>query len=321
MNRTAIDWLTEAVLQAEAREPIGPAALTLLLRRYAATGLDDIRDALGRGLARGLDAIESPDLRGPAYDTKDVGPSFPPPLAGHRASSGGPDEAQRAKAGSSGYNDLADWLTLFAEASSVSEDERMREAVSTLATRLRRAWPARGLVAPAMRSAGACLTAVQALEHSKDAHDLMAAAVDEMERIIGRVYRPGEPIARSLQQPDEADGEFSDHVDAASTLLTAHEITGRLPYSMLAEELMQSALRTSGTEDFFARCETARVFGRLAALHDDADYRKAAVIAGRADYRSDAERILESLSSSYRAFGAAAAIYGVALDEYFTRSS
>jgi hypothetical protein len=304
MNRTAIDWLTEAVLQAEAREPIGPAALTLLLRRYAATGRDDIRDALGRGLGRGLDAIESPDL--------------PPPLAGHQVSFSGPDEAQRSKAGRSGADDLADWLTLFAEASSISEDDQMREAVSTLATRLRRAWPARGLVASALRSAGACLTAVQALEHSKDVHDLMAAAVDEMERIIGRVYRPGEAIARSLQQPDEADGDFSDHVDAASTLLTAHAVTGRLPYSMLAEELMQAARRTSGTEDFVAQCRAARVLNRLAVLHDDADYRKAAVIAGRADYRRDAERILQSLSSSYRALGAAAAIYGVALDEYFT---
>jgi uncharacterized protein YyaL (SSP411 family) len=148
--------------------------------------------------------------------------------------------------------------------------------------------------------------------------------------MIGRIYRPGEPLARSLQNPDEPDAELSDHVETASALLTAHAITGRLPYSMLAEELIQIARRTwwdadrgawksevgsLKSEECATCCEAARVLCRLAMLHEDEDYRAAAVTATDADYLGDAERTLTSLSSSYREHGIAAAIYGVALDE------
>jgi len=112
-------------------------------------------------------------------------------------------------------------------------------------------------------------------------------------------------------------GGASDQVRAASALITAYEITGRLPYSMLAEELMQFARQSPAADsDLVLHCETARVLCRLAALHDDADYRGAAVIAVNADYRSDAARILTAQAA--RALSASpdeAAIYGLALRE------
>ena len=53
---------------------------------------------------------------------------------------------------------------------------------------------------------------------------------------------------------------------------------------------------------------------RLAALHDDPDYRGAAVIADGADYRADASRILEAQAARARAGSASdAAAYGLAL--------
>jgi hypothetical protein len=63
-------------------------------------------------------------------------------------------------------------------------------------------------------------------------------------------------------------------------------------------------------------CDAARVFCRLAALHDDGDYRAAAVLAPDADYRSDAARILRfHASHALDAPVAHAALYGIALRE------
>jgi hypothetical protein len=88
---------------------------------------------------------------------------------------------------------------------------------------------------------------------------------------------------------------------------------------MLAEELMQTARRTAAPDaadpdGIVVNCEVARVLCRLATLHDDADYQKAAVTASDADYRGDAARILAAQST--RAVGASAAdaaAYGLAL--------
>jgi uncharacterized protein YyaL (SSP411 family) len=131
---------------------------------------------------------------------------------------------------------------------------------------------------------------------------LIAATIDELERIVGESYEPGEGI-----------GDYADHIRAAAALITAYDVTGRLPYAMLAEELMQASARMSAGRGFAIECEAARVFCRLAALHDDEDYRAAAVIAPDANYRADASRMLTALSRRARAEGAP--IYGLALSE------
>jgi hypothetical protein len=97
---------------------------------------------------------------------------------------------------------------------------------------------------------------------------------------------------------------------------------------MLAEELMQFARRRWWDEErggfhanpapFVSNCESVRVLCRLAALHEDADYRKAAVVAHQSDYADDAKRTLESLGLSYRDQGLDAARYGIALGEYLS---
>lgn len=292
MADDAIEWLTGLVLQAAQRgEAVPPAALTLLLRRYAATGRDDVRDALGSALAGALDA----------------------------QSRGGGDSSRRAE-----------WLALFAEAARLTEDERLLAAVSALVTALRGEWPSGGTVAAAMRSLDACLSAVHIVDRGGH-DDLAAAAVDELERVVGAAYRPGQGVAHTLRAPAGADRALDDHVGTASALASAYFLTGRLPYSMLAEELMQFARRTwwddragvwaaneggPASEHFDTCCRAARVLCRLAALHGDDQYRQAAVIAGGSDYARDAERTLASLAPAYREQGIAAAIYGVALDEW-----
>ena len=67
----------------------------------------------------------------------------------------------------------------------------------------------------------------------------MPAAIDELERVVGGSYRPGDGLVRD-RDGIRVRGSVGDHVRGASALLTAFELTGRLPYAMLAEELMQS---------------------------------------------------------------------------------
>jgi len=244
-----------------------PVEARFLLREYIATGRDDVRDALGLALAHAL---------------ADAGP-------------GADDTANDGMR----IADRAALLMLFVEAVAIADDERVIAAAGDLAGALRAAWPidlARAGLAAAARSVDACLHA-SALFASAG---IVQPAIDELERIVGATYRPGEGLGAA---PSAA------YACAASALLTAFEITGRLPYSMLAEELMASPHRSDD-------CETARVLCRLAALHDNEEYRAAAILAPGADYRADAARILEDYAPHVRAAEAAdAALYGIALRE------
>jgi uncharacterized protein YyaL (SSP411 family) len=196
----------------------------------------------------------------------------------------------------------AAWLTLFTEVAAVADDERIVEAARRLVAELRAGWPQTLRLDEASASIEACLRAADLV----DAHDLVPAAIDHLEHVVGS-YQPGEGVR----------GGAADQVRAASALLTAFEVTGRLPYSMLAEELMQIARREPWPEtDLVGLCAAARVLCRLAALHDDEAYRDAAVVASDADYRGDAARVLAAQSArALTAPAAHAAAYGLALRE------
>ena len=183
-----------------------------------------------------------------------------------------------------------------------SDDDRLQSAAGFLLGSLAREMPSLTTFADAFTSIEACLVAADL----GDTRAIIAAAIDELERVIGRAYKPGDGIVG---------GDLNDHARAASTLLTAYEVTGRLPYAMLAEELMQSANRFAwNTSGFGANCAAASVLCRLAALHADEDYCRAAVITVGANYRNDAARVLAAQAS--HACGVDAAAYGLALGEY-----
>jgi hypothetical protein len=255
-----VESIAAIALEGILTAPPDPIALVFLLRQFAATDRDAIRDRLGEALTDAL-----------AQHTGDAAP------------------AQRAA-----------WLLLFREAAALSSDERLAAAAVGLTDSLRRDWRSRASVADAMYAVDACLRAADV--GGAGAGAPIAAAIDELERIVGESYEPGEGI-----------GDYADHVRAAAALITAYDVTGRLPYAMLAEELMQASARVSAGRGFASECEAARVFCRLAALHDDDDYRAAAVIAPDANYRADASRLLAALSPRARAEGAP--IYGLALSE------
>jgi uncharacterized protein YyaL (SSP411 family) len=152
-------------------------------------------------------------------------------------------------------------------------------------------------------------------------------AIDELERIVAAAYRPGRGLARSVDDPGGARGRLDDYVRTSSALLTAFDFSGRLPYPMLAEELMQFARETLWDEgagvfhdtfdrvqrSFTLNCGAAGVLCRLAALHGRSDYRAAAVIRPDADHAADAARILCSQSDTFREHGVTSASYGLAL--------
>lgn len=183
----------------------------------------------------------------------------------------------------------AEWLQLFADAAVWSDDEQIRAAT-------------------AQRLAGADGGAADAIDAALQASAALgdgarlSSLVDDLERLIGRGYEPGDGV------------EAADQFAVASALLTAFEITGRLPYAMLAEELVQTSQRRGAAHtDAASACRAARVLCRLASLHADEAYVGAAVVAGGADYRGDAQRLLDDYAPRALETPRDAALYGLAL--------
>jgi hypothetical protein len=207
----------------------------------------------------------------------------------------------------------AAYLAAFAEALPVAADERVRAMVGTLIDSIRADWGRPARVAEASCAVDACLRGASALDATAD---VVPPAIDELERIVGGAYRPGDGLAR-MADGSGPRGELDAHVCCASALLTAFELTSRLQYAMLAEELMQSARRTSwDDEPFRLNCRAAVVLCRLSSLHADDGYRAAAVVADGADYHADAGRVLDALSARLADTGFERAEYGLALNEW-----
>jgi hypothetical protein len=167
-----------------------------------------------------------------------------------------------------------------------------------------------------MQSIESCLLALAVPE----ARAVTAEAVDSIERSVALAYRPGAGVLH--QVPTEPGtpferGGLADHVCTASTLVTAYALSGRLPYAMLADELMQSVLRqpVEGAS-FISRCDAARVQSRLAALHREPEYRRTAVLPPATDYATEAENALRELARSLEPRSADAARFGLALAEW-----
>jgi hypothetical protein len=191
------------------------------------------------------------------------------------------------------------WLILFAEAADASDDDRLRGAVPDLASKTRMTWRATRSVGDAAVSVDACLRANLDVQ----------AAIDELERTVAAAYEPGEGIEGSMQ----------DEVSMAGALLTAFGMTDRLPYAMLAEELIQHTRRIALEQadlPFETACDLATVFSRMAALHANDEYRTAAVLAPDAQYADDAALILERLAGEAVGRGLAGAAYGLAAGEW-----
>ena len=193
-------------------------------------------------------------------------------------------------------DERVEWLLLFADAADWSDDERLRATVARL-------------LAASDTGTPAAIEAVLRASTTIGDGARLGSAVDDLERLIGRGYEPGDGVASA------------DPFAVASALLTAFDVTGRLPYAMLAEELVQTALRRHETTadpvgDAASACRAAGVLCRLAALHADAEYVQAAVITPGADYRADGARLLTAHVARALDTTRAAALYGLALAQW-----
>ena len=118
-------------------------------------------------------------------------------------------------------------------------------------------------------------------------------------------------------------GLLTDQIHVASALIWAHAATGQLPYSMLAAELMEFAIRKMwderterfrdrvATEDpvmpFELNCHAACVLDRLA------------ILTGDSRYQDRARALLRSLLVEYRARDLFGAPYALAVREIVDR--
>lgn len=143
--------------------------------------------------------------------------------------------------------------------------------------------------------------------------------IDGLEQFVRNVYEPGEGAMGA---------SCHEQLRLASALLAAFDLTGRLPYSMLAEELLQTATRRwwdtgagAFRAEFGANCIAVQLCCRLAMLHRDVDYASRAVVAPAARYDEQAALALVSLESHYREHNASAADYGLALLDWFSLSA
>ena len=152
-------------------------------------------------------------------------------------------------------------------------------------------------------------------------------ALRSLDRTVLNAYRPGGGVAHVSAPEADVRGLLADQVSMVDALLRAHAATGQLPYSMLAAELIEYALRTMwddvhggfrdrahdghddcgllcrGLNPFALNCEAARMLTRLST------------ITRRSSYREKAEQTLASLGDSYRADPLLGASYALALRE------
>lgn len=153
-------------------------------------------------------------------------------------------------------------------------------------------------------------------------------ALRSLDRTLEAAYRPGAGVAHVAVPGPDVWGLLADQVRVTDALMQAHAATGRLPYSMLAAELLEYALRTMWDDErggfhdrtsdrpdvecgllrrpfrpFAINCQAARLLYRLS------------IITGRAAYRDRAEQTLASLGAAYRDDPLAGSSYGLAVRE------
>ena len=169
--------------------------------------------------------------------------------------------------------------------------------------------------------AGAFIQAGALFEESS----LRDVALKAVEAVIAPAYAPGNGVAHVVGLPSThpVRGLLTDQIHAASALIWAHAATGQLPYSMLAAELVEFALRTMwdaragrfrdrvAPDDpilpFELNCHAACVLDRLALL------------TGETRYAEYAVTILRSLLDEYSGQGLFAAPYALAVREVIER--
>jgi hypothetical protein len=196
----------------------------------------------------------------------------------------------------------ARWLSALAAVAAVSSDPRIRDAGCGLAGGLQAACTSE-------RRVRAVCSAIAALVEARDlvGPAIAARAIDALEQVVAAGYRPGRGMSAHLDDERDGSADAADQAGAAAALLAAHGATGRLPYAMLADELMQVAFRLRWEER--AMSTAVRVCCGLSRLHRAPDFRASAVVS-ELDYETKADDLIAAMSVE-----SDAAAYGLALAE------
>jgi hypothetical protein len=257
--------------------------------------------------------------------------------------------ARILEAGLAGSAEAVEWLPVFVRVAALSSDPRVAAIVADLVARVRRHWPSQGAVADGAFAVASCLAAVDLLDalvppdasgaarrEADPVRALLQATLDELEGLVHRAYQPGAGMREMLDgEPGSNAGELLAQIATADALLRAHAVTGRVPYAMLAEELVLVAKRRWWQEpaggfgavgdEIAGRAPSAHglsvaVLCGLARAVSGAEWRRASDDAG-ASYRHDAERVLARLGRRPQsAAGRARADYALALAEWLEGS-
>jgi uncharacterized protein YyaL (SSP411 family) len=147
-------------------------------------------------------------------------------------------------------------------------------------------------------------------------------ALKSFEAVVLPAYSPGGGVAH-ISSAGAVRGLLTDQVYASGAAIWAHAVTDQLPYSMLAAELMQFAIRTMWDDSagafrdrtspddplqpFELNCEAACVLDRLATL------------TGETAHHDRAIAILRALAPEYRRHGLFGAAYALAVREVIDR--
>ncbi|MBS1816625.1 MAG: hypothetical protein JSU08_01720 [Acidobacteria bacterium] len=142
-------------------------------------------------------------------------------------------------------------------------------------------------------------------------------AIDRLEHHVRRSYEPGDGLVGADRLA---------HLRCARALLAAFDMSGRLPYAMLAEELLRyttrvwghaQRLQSGGADGFLSDCAELDVATRLAVLHADPDYAAAAVTAPGRILAADLRQHAEATAATAQQFPDHAGEAGHALSAWF----
>ena len=150
-------------------------------------------------------------------------------------------------------------------------------------------------------------------------------ALKSLEAVIVPAYKPGGGVAHlnAATGAGSVRGLLTDQIHVASALIWAHAATGQLPYSMLAAEVLQFAIRTMWDESaggfrdradlhdplvpFELNCHAACVLDRLS------------VLTGDPAYQDRARAILQAMAAEYHEQDLFGAPYALAVREVHDR--
>jgi len=154
---------------------------------------------------------------------------------------------------------------------------------------------------------------------------LRDCALKSLEAVIVPAYAPGRGVAHVVGDSGHHDVRnlLTDQIHVASALIWAHAATGQLPYSMLAAEIVQFAIRSMWDEDAASFRDRVDAQDRLVPFelncHAACVLDRLSVLTGDAAYQDRARAILQSLAPEYREQDIFGAPYALAVREVFDR--